>query len=439
MSRFGAHFGVLRPDILRLVQLLLFLVFWLAWTAPASDHAPEQFAQRRAALKKELPNSVIVLFGKAEKEVYEVREPFVQESNFYYLTGWTEPGAILLIDPDREVLFLPGRNSDREKWSGVRASAADEGIGKRTGFGIVSPVPTFERELAASLEKMSDVYGLAKTENGQRLSALAPLRDVQDAAPAIAKLRMKKSPEEIEAIQRSTKVSIEGHRAAWKRAAEGVFEYQVAAAATTVFLDSGCARHAYSPIIGSGPNSVVLHYSDINRRMQAGEVVVMDIGAECGNYASDITRTIPLGKKFSARQREIYEIVLGAQKAAIAAVKPGATLGRTTPNSIYKVALDYIDGHGKDREGKSLGRYFTHGIGHHVGLDVHDANDPALPLAEGMVVTVEPGIYIPEENIGIRIEDVVLVTKDGAKVLSSALPKEPDEVERALANRSAGR
>jgi Xaa-Pro aminopeptidase len=159
----------------------------------------------------------------------------------------------------------------------------------------------------------------------------------------------------------------------------------------------------------------------------------MDVGAECSYYASDITRTVPVNGKFTARQRELYDIVLGAQKAAIAAAKPGATLGRTTPNSLYQVALEYLNTHGKDRKGGALGQYFTHGIGHHVGLDVHDANDPAVPLAPGMVVTIEPGLYIPEEGIGIRIEDVILITEDGAKVLSSALPREVREVERAIA------
>jgi Xaa-Pro aminopeptidase len=166
--------------------------------------------------------------------------------------------------------------------------------------------------------------------------------------------------------------------------------------------------------------------------MDRGELLLMDVAAECDMYVSDITRTIPLGGKFNRRQREIYEIVLGAQKAAIAAVKPGETLSKTHPASIYKAAYNYIDTHGKDRKGESLGKYFTHGVGHHVGLEVHDANDPSMPLEDGMVITIEPGIYIPEEDIGVRIEDVVLVTRDGAKVMSAALAREASEIERAL-------
>jgi Xaa-Pro aminopeptidase len=163
--------------------------------------------------------------------------------------------------------------------------------------------------------------------------------------------------------------------------------------------------------------------------------VVMDVAGECGNYASDITRTLPASGKFTPRQREIYNVVLGAQKAAIAAVKPGMTIGRATPDSLYKIAFDYINTHGKDSHGEPLGKYFVHGLSHHVGLDVHDASDTAAPLKAGMVITVEPGVYIPEENIGVRIEDVVLVTEKGPQVLSAALPSDPDEIERALAER----
>jgi Xaa-Pro aminopeptidase len=244
---------------------------------------------------------------------------------------------------------------------------------------------------------------------------------------------MKKSPQEIALIERATNISIEAHRAAWKRAAPGLYEYQIAATMTGVFVENGCERPAYSPIVGSGPNSVFLHYTRNKRRMDSGEILLMDVAAECSAYASDITRTIPVDAKFSKRQREIYEIVLGAQRAAIAAIKPGMTIAKTGPDSLYKIAYDYINSHGKDLHGEPLGKYFTHGLSHHVGLEVHDASDTNAPLEAGMVITVEPGVYIPEERLGVRIEDVVLVTESGAKVLSAALPKEPEEIERAIA------
>ena len=264
------------------------------------------------------------------------------------------------------------------------------------------------------------------------------MRQILDVAPSIAALRMVKSPAELEVMQRSIDVSIEGHRAAWRKLSPGLFEYQLAAVLTGFEMNAGCGRSAYSPIVGSGPNSVALHYARNSRRMDGGEVVVMDAAAECDGYAADITRTVPVSGTFSPRQREIYGIVLGAQQAVIAAVKPGMDLTvKQGPASLYRIAYDYIDSHGKDREGRSLGRYFTHGIGHHVGLNVHDANVPGTPLSENMVVTVEPGIYIPEENLGVRIEDMVLVTSSGAKVLSSALPKEAAAVESAISGRGS--
>jgi Xaa-Pro aminopeptidase len=175
----------------------------------------------------------------------------------------------------------------------------------------------------------------------------------------------------------------------------------------------------------------VLHYSQNTRTVDNGEVVLMDAAAECAMYSSDVTRTIPASGKFTARQREIYDIVLGAQQAVIAAIKPGALL--RGPNSLTEIAKKYIDSHGKDLHGNTLGKYFTHGVSHHVGLDVHDAFDAAMPLAENMVITVEPGIYIPEERLGVRIEDVVLVTATSARILSSALPRDAGEIEKALA------
>jgi len=245
-------------------------------------------------------------------------------------------------------------------------------------------------------------------------------------------MRMRKSAEELALIERATKVTLDAHRAAWQRAAPGLFEYQIAASMGNVYFDQGCERHAYSPIIGSGPNSVILHYAQNSRRMDQGEILLMDVGAECSGYVADVTRTIPVNGKFSPRQREIYEVVLGAQKATIAQVKPGMTLARTTPNSLYKVAFEYINSHGKDMKGEPLGKYFIHGIGHHVGLEVHDASDPSLPLEAGMIIAIEPGIYIPEENMGIRIEDMILVTETGSRVLSAGLPKEIVEIERAV-------
>jgi Xaa-Pro aminopeptidase len=199
-----------------------------------------------------------------------------------------------------------------------------------------------------------------------------------------------------------------------------------------VMQDLGCLRAAYTPIIGSGENSTILHYSQATRRLQPGELIVMDVGGEYGHYAADITRTVPVDGRFTPRQREIYEIVLRAQQAALDAVRPGMILGGHGDNSLTEIVRAYFNSHGTDRDGQPLGRYFNHGLGHHVGLEVHDPGDTGEPLQPGMVVTIEPGLYLPQEGIGVRIEDMVLITEDGAEVLSRDLPKDPDMVERLM-------
>ncbi|MCC6857113.1 MAG: aminopeptidase P family protein [Bryobacterales bacterium] len=407
-------------------------VFWLTLALCASLFAgPEACRARRAELRKAIGGGVLVLFGRTEKQ--QGVQGFEQEPNFYYLTGWSEPGAALILDGEADILLIPRRDPEQEKWTGRKADPADPGLPGATGFGSVLPVETLETQVRSRLERYPALYTLGG-EDERKLAALAPLRELRNAAPAIARLRMKKSPGELDLIRKSIEVTVEAHREAWKRAAPGLYEYQIAASMASVYLDRGCVP-AYTPIVGSAGNAAILHYSRNSRRVDRQELVVIDVGAACSGYAADITRTIPIAGRFTPRQREIYEIVLGAQKAVLAAIKPGMTLGKNSPpaTSLYKIAYDYIDSHGKDRAGNGLGKYFTHGLGHHVGLEVHDASDPNAPLEAGMVVTVEPGVYIPEENLGVRIEDMVLVTETGSQLLTGSLPKEAGEVERALA------
>ncbi len=409
------------------MRRFLALVLLLAPIA-AAKMPPEEFQARRANLRKTL-DGVLLLAARPQgrDEVFRTD----QEPNFYYLTGWTDPGARLLITPSQEILFLSHHDEHLEHFVGKRASAEDADVHAVTGFDQVQPMEKFEAELDKALSAHEKVYALPNTAFTDKLKTLYPFREILDATPVIAKLRVLKSPAEVAAIQRATDVSLEAHRAAWKRMAAGLYEYQLEATLVNTFLESGCEGVSYAPIVGSGINSTVLHYSANHRRMDRGEVVVIDSAAQCDSYASDITRTAPVGGKFNKRQREIYEIVLGAQNAAIAAAKPGIRLSGPI-NSLTKIAKDYMDAHGKDLHGEPLGKYFIHGIGHQVGLQVHDANVDG-PLQAGMVVTIEPGIYIPEENIGVRIEDVILVTENGAKLLSAALPREPDEIEKAVA------
>jgi len=405
----------------------------MAWLgvclSAAAAIPPTEFAARRVALQKQL-DGTLVLFGKSASN--EGIDGFHQEPNFYYLTGWSEPGAVVLFTHSSATLFLPAHDEKSERYTGRHASAEDKDARTLTGFDNVLPLGRFESEFAKALEGSEKVYAIPDDSHTGGLKALAPLRTIQDASPLVTALRVKKSPAEIEAIQHSTDVSLDAHRAAWHRVAAGLYEYQLAAVMSQTVLDHGCERWAYAPIIGSGPNGAVLHY-DANRGLLAsGDLVVMDVAGECAGYASDITRTIPVSGKFTPRQLELYNIVLSAQKAAIAAVKPGVAFW-TGDDSPDTAARKYIETHGKDLHGESLGKYFTHKIGHEVGLEVHDPPMPPAKLEEGMVITIEPGVYLPEENIGIRIEDVVLVTATGSRVLSAALPTEPSEIEKALA------
>jgi len=395
----------------------------------------DEYRARRAALRASLTEGSLILVGHTEKDGGS-RDGFFQEPNFYYLTGWREPDAILVLFPaghePGEMLLLPKRSGRRDLWTGRKAASDDPGIRAATGFERVEAAESFESLLPKVLEAAPRLYTLLERPEAAKLRALAPLRELAGAAPLIARQRMRKSAAELALIERSIEATIAAHRAAWKRLAPGATERQVGAALVAAWMDRGCQRSAYPPIVGAGPNAATLHYFENSRRMDAGELVLIDAGAECDGYAADLTRTVPVSGSFTPRQRELYEIVLGAHKAALAAVKPGATLARTGGNSIYLAALNYLDSHGKDRAGNSLGKYFPHGIGHHVGLDVHDAHDPATPLEAGMVITIEPGLYIPEEGIGIRIEDMVLVTETGARVLSEGLPREAEALERAL-------
>ncbi len=403
-------------------------MFVLAAALPslAADTIPrDEYHARRAELRKKL-DGVLVLFGYSEgaDEVYRHGQP----SNVLYLTGWTEPGAMALITPAGETLFVPHRNARREIYNGKRVAAEDANAAALTGFDSVQGIEKFELALRQALDSYGPVYAIADAADLAKLKAMAPLREVASGAQMIAAMRMKKSPAEIAAIKRATEVSMDAHRAAWKRLTPGIYEYQAEAAFVAASLEAGCEGQSYEPIFGSGPNSTTLHYSANKRRMDAGEVIVIDAAAKCGDYTSDITRTLPINGKFSERQREVYRMVLGAHQAVIDAIKPGVPMSDLT-----KIARNYLDQQGKDKEGKPLSKYLPHGVSHHVGLDVHDADLQNAKLEAGMVITVEPGLYIPSENIGIRIEDVVLVTKDGATVLSGALPRSADDVEKAMA------
>jgi Xaa-Pro aminopeptidase len=411
----------------------------------------EEYAARRAKLVTQVDGPVVV-FGYTGHEDLSEFALFFQEKNFYYLTGDDEPGGAVLLIPDppagkkldgpREILYLPARDYAQEKWEGPKMGPDDPGIREKTGFGDVEAFAT----LRGKLEELSKVYSNFYTlmpgqeEEGyphlqiwsEWLKRAVPSANVRDITAVISAMRQVKSPGELALMQKAIDASIDAHLDAMKRMKPGLFEYQVGARMKEIHEFEGCSREAYAPIVGTGFYSTVLHYSALDQQIKDGDVVVLDVGGEYAGYAADITRTLPANGKYSARQREIYEIVLGAQNAAMAALKPGAAIhgGAIDLNVISR---EYINTHGKDMHGESLGKYYIHGLSHHLGLDVHDPGSVTRALEPGMVITIEPGIYIPEENIGVRIEDDVLVTKDGYELLTKRLPRDPAEIERVMA------
>src|SRR5882672_7515533 len=407
------------------------------------------YRARRAAMAKQMEGGALVLFAPTEAEGPNNLYGFRQEDDFYYLTGWTEPGAAVLINsnPYTEIFFLAEHNVTQEKWTGPKLGPEDPQAPQQTGFDKVESLDKMHDELVKLLPQPRATVFSDLGANGQTTPSTGPLEwlrrgnsfpnyvSFKDAKPLIARLRTVKDAGELKMISRASDTSVAAHLAALKAIHPGVNEREISALMQYEFGKRGCERPAYAPIVGSGFYSTVLHYSADDRTMQDGDLVVMDVGGEYSMYATDITRTAPVNGKFTARQREIYNIVLGAQEAAMRAFQAGKSKLATgrDPDSLYAVAIDYINSHGKDLHGDPLGKYFIHGLGHHVGLNVHDASD-ASPLDKGMVFTIEPGIYIPEEKLGVRIEDMFAVGQDGKLVLlSHDLPRTAEEVEKAMA------
>jgi len=446
-----------------MIRAILFFTICLTWAGlPAAAWERETlsaFHERRVRLVRETGgDGIVVLFGYREGDIGVATTPFRQNENFYYLTGWNEPDAMLLLVPkagksasgevelEKEILFIPPHDSAQEKWTGPKLGPDDADARARAGFPTVRSNTLFKSELDEALKGFSKIYTevTPQPESGEecfiqdmqgRIKKLAPLASLNDFRNILARMRMIKTPGEVALIRKATDASVEAHLAALKATKPGAWEYEVAARMMYEFQRLGCEWPAYPPIVGSGFYSTVLHYGQNSKQMAEGEVVVMDVAGAYGGYSSDITRTLPASGKFTPRQKEIYEIVLSAADASIAAAKPGVYLGRRGEKGLHEIAYDYINSHGKDLKGQRLGQYFIHGLSHHVGLNVHDPADYSQPLQPGMIVTIEPGIYIPEENLGVRIEDIVLITEDGCEVLSRKAPRTVEDVERAMAAR----
>jgi Xaa-Pro aminopeptidase len=250
----------------------------------------------------------------------------------------------------------------------------------------------------------------------------------EDLLPLLADLRVIKDADEIRRLRRAGEISAAGHVAAIKAAHAGAWEYELEAAAEYEFRRLGAERLGYPSIVGSGVNSTVLHYDQSRAQLKSGDLIVMDMAAEYGYYTADVTRTIPANGKFTPRQRAVYDLVLGAQQAALDSLRPGITLGQ-----LDGIARRYIRDRSRDTCGRrTCDAYFIHSLGHYIGMDVHDVGRYDIPLAPGMAITIEPGIYLPEEGLGVRIEDDVVVTATGYELLSGGVPRAAEAIEALM-------
>jgi Xaa-Pro aminopeptidase len=430
---------------------LLFLLGISSTTLLALERQPDAIYQaRREALARELHSGVAVLFGNYEPALEY--QDFRQDEDFYYLTGWNEPGAALIVAdavparagksalPYREILLLPERNLRMELFTGIKLDAASPNATDITGVREVRSIRDLpgilsERGLRAvwtQLDSEPAKAALAFTQSSLGNGDTVAPQDVRELTKT---LRSSKDPGEIELLRKAANASIKAQEAAILAIHPGINERAISGVITGTLLANGCERPSYPSIVGSGLNSTVLHYMADDANMQSGDVVVMDAAGEYSMYASDVTRTVPVNGHFTDRQREIYNIVLGAQRAAAEAFVSGkSTLNRQDPeNSLDAVARNYIKTHGKDLHGQPLDKYFIHGLSHSVGIDVHDPQDYTKPMGPGSVFTIEPGIYIPEEKIGVRIEDTFYVDQNGKlQDFIADLPHTAEDIEALM-------
>ncbi|QJQ95567.1 MULTISPECIES: Xaa-Pro aminopeptidase [Halomonadaceae] len=437
---------------------------------PAPITLDEYRARRQALMAALSPNSAVLLpSASLATRSRDSDYPFRQDSDFHYLTGFPEPEALLLLLPGRKegetVLFCQDKDATLEAWTGFRLGAA----GAVERFGIDQAFENSEREarLSALLDGCETLYlplddadsmALADSLRSELLSrqrqgAVAP-RMLGDVASLIHEQRLIKSEAELALMRHAAAISALAHRRAMRVARPGLFEYQLQAELEHEFAWHGASAPAYSSIVGGGSNACVLHYIENRDELHAGELVLIDAGAEYELYAGDITRTFPVDGRFTAAQRALYEVVLNAQMRAVEAVSPGSTLmaihqGVVEDLTRGLIELGLLEGELESNiESESYRRFYLHSTSHWLGLDVHDVGSYRLGgeprrLVPGMVLTIEPGLYIPDEEdipaafrgIGIRIEDDVVVSTSGREVLTAAVPKQPDDIEALMAEK----
>jgi Xaa-Pro aminopeptidase len=434
----------------------------LSLAAPAvsqrTGYSREEFAKRRQALMNKVGEGIIVLFGEA---LPQPAAHFRQDNDFYYLSGVEDPGAVLLMTPRTKdaYLFLPRQTPREEMMEGANL-LKDPQAKEKTGFQEIYEVGYFDEFLARSIPRYGQIFYLrlsprdlvdnARWETQifqarkarlhyndqvsldhhrvEKLRERYPVCRFEDVTPRIDELRVIKSPEELEVARRNGRISAEAVKRAMLASRPGGFEYEIEAAAMQVILSNGAKAAAYPPIVGSGPNACVFHYEKNSRQLEAGDLVLMDFGADLDYMCMDITRTWPASGKFSPEQREVYEIVLAVLNACLEAYRPGVTAQDVQTHVAARMKKRGLNPRG-----------LRGGFGHFVGLSTHDVGARPQALQEGMVFAVEPALYYPEKNIGIRIEDTVLITKDGCEVLTKDVPKEIDELEKWLGQRPAAK
>ncbi len=441
--------------ILRIFLIFLLSVLLLqSYTfAQRTGYSKEEFKRRRASLMEQVSDGIIVLFGNA---MLQAGSHFRQDNDFYYFCGREDVNAILMMIPQmkQSLLFLPQTSEREDRFHGINLLKDPDGRIK-TGLSSILPLDLFDQYLARWSERMDnklyirlsprDTVDMARYEyrlfearknrvfyNDQisldnyrvkKLKERYPFCEFKDITPIVDAMRVIKTPEEIDVMRRNGKISAEAVKQAMLAGKPGVYEYEIEAAAMAVILRHGARRFAYPPIVGSGPNSCILHYAENSRMVEEGEVVLMDFGGELDYLCIDISRTWPANGKFTEEQREVYTIALEVQKASIEAYRPGVTTADVQEHVAEKMKEMGINTRGQ-----------RGGIGHGVGMSTHDVG-PLSPLREGMVFAIEPGFYYPEKNLGVRIEDTVLITKDGCEVLTRDVPKEIEDVEKLLASR----
>lgn len=429
-----------------------------------------EYAKRRKQLMQQVGASGIVILPTAKETARnnDAVYPFRQNSDFYYLTGFDEPDAVVVLAPKRKegeyILFNRPRDREREIWDGYRAGQA--GACKQYHADQSFPIEQFATllpDLLAGRESIHYPLGRDKTFDKLLINAMTELRTkvrgglqapiaFVDITPSLHEMRLFKSKDEIEAIRKAVEITYKGHQAAIQICQPGMYEYQLEAAMMYEFLNHGARFTAYNSIVGTGANTCILHYVNNNQKIADGDLILIDAGAEWENYAADITRTFPANARFSAEQRSIYDLVLAAQLAGIKSVKPGASFLAAQTAIVNVITQGLIDlgilrgNLNQLIEKQAYLPFYMHRSGHWLGLDVHDVgryrlNNKWRPLEPGMVLTVEPGIYISADipgvdkrwhNIGVRIEDDVLVTKKGHEVLSSMIPKQAADIEAMM-------